>query len=284
MARSVLSGRSGSIMKGLPLGNLISHKMWMVLLLWISAVSPVHAKEISLRSKLQLSFLGLGVGKLHNAVAINGDRYNVSGSAKTSSVVSVISPVKAVFSSKGRFSGARSVPEQHVLNYQTGKKSVSREMKFSGGNLAYFTSVPEIVVKKGTIPTQPHHLKSIIDPVTALLFPVAEQHIGNGRKICDRVLPVWDGQTRINLRFSYHSSSHARVKGFSGEIYTCSVRYLPVSGHRPFKENIKFMQANRDMQITVARAGNSNVYVLFGFRVKTRSGTASGYATRFIAN
>jgi len=73
-------------------------------------------------------------------------------------------------------------------------------------------------------------------------------------------------------------------KGFEGNVFTCALRYQPISGIRPFKQNIKFMKANRDMEITVAQVGNTNIYTLFGFKVKTQKGTAKGYATKFKTN
>ena len=56
---------------------------------------------------------------------------------------------------------------------------------------------------------------------------------------------------------------------------------LPVSGIRPKKKNIKFMKANRDMHVTVARMGKSNYYTLIGFRVRTSKGIASASAYEF---
>ena len=86
----------------------------------------------------------------------------------------------------------------------------------------------------------------------------------------------------MNLVFSYKSKSVRKAKGFRGMTFKCSVRYQPVSGFRPFKKNVKYMKANRDMTVTMARVGQSNVYALFGFRVRTKSGVASGYAVKFV--
>ena len=49
----------------------------------------------------------------------------------------------------------------------------------------------------------------------------------------------------------------------------------------PVANLIKFMKANRDMQVTVARMGDSNFYTLIGFRVRTSKGMASGSALEF---
>ena len=225
--------------------------------------------------------MGLNVGVLKSYLTLTKDRYTISGGAKSNSLVSIVRNAKASFSSQGAISGTKLVPNNLSVSYKSGKKSGLLKVGYSEGDVASIESKPKIKYKPGTVPVKKSHMQEVLDPVSSLLFPVELGDIGNGRKVCNRVLPVFDGRTRMNLVLSHKSSKTARVKGFRGKVHTCSVRYQPVSGIRPKKKNIKFMKANRNMEVTMARVGNTNMYALFAFRVRTEKGTAAGKAYEF---
>ncbi len=245
------------------------------------SLGAADAVEISHNSKFTIAYLGVNIGVMKHLVKLNGDSYQFSGSAKANSVVSIISDAKASFSSVGQIAGSRLIPTQHNLKYRSGKKSGRLKMGYTPNGVRSIEAKPKIRYKSGTVPLEKAHLRNVLDPVSSLLFPVSVADIGNGRRVCNRIVPIFDGRARINLVFSYKAANSEKVAGFEGKTFTCSVRYQPVSGIRPHKKNIKFMKANRDMHVTLARIGDSNIYTLFGFRVRTSNGMASGSAYEF---
>lgn len=248
---------------------------------FIFAPATAQAKEINLTSKFRISYLGLNVGVMKSYTKINGDRYTIAGAARSNNLVSIITNAKAHFSSSGEIENNKLVPSNLSASYRAGKKSGELKMGYADGKVASIESKPKIKYKEGTVPVKKDHMQDVVDPVSSGLFPVNSSDIGNGSKVCDRVLPVFDGRSRMNLVFSYKRTSTARVKGFRGKVHTCSVRYQPVSGIRPHKKTIKFMKANRDMEVTMARVGKTNFYALFAFRVRTEKGMAAGKAYEF---
>ena len=243
---------------------------------------PGLATDLNLTANFSVSFLGINVGKMTNALAVSGDSYKISGVVKSNSLVSVVANTSANYESIGWIRGLRAVPSVHTLKYRTNKKRGDMRMAFTGGHVQSVSATPKIIYKPGSVPVEDAHLQSVLDPVSSLLFPVKAGDVGNGRSVCNRTLPIFDGKSRINLVFSYKSSQTRKAKGFKGETFTCAVRYQPISGIRPKKKNIRFMKANRDMEVTMARVGESNIYALFAFRVKTDKGTAAGKAYKFI--
>lgn len=233
-------------------------------------------------STFSVAYLGIPVGKMTNSIRINDNKYAISGAVKANSMLSLVAKTKASFSSSGTIAGTRIVPATHTYTFKTSKKQGTLQMSFSGGDVKKVSASPVIKYKPGTVPVEKSHLDNVIDPLSSLLFAVEDSEIGNGAKICDRTMPLFDGRQRINLRFSYKATGSSNVEGFSGDTFTCAVRYQAVSGIRPFKKDIKFMTANKDMQVTVARIGKTNLYTLFGFRVRTDKGVVSGEAYRFV--
>lgn len=239
------------------------------------------AETVKLSAKHNVNFLGINVGKVYYGLTINNDQYSISGVGKASPNISLISKAKAYFSSTGQISGYRVIPDSTGLGYKTGRKSGKLDIAFSNGNVDSISAKPKIKYKPDSVPVKPDHLKNVMDPISTLVFPVRNKDVGDGRKVCNRVLPVFDGRTRMNIVLSYKSSGTAAVEGFNGPVHTCAARYQPISGIRPAKKNVKFMKANRDMEVTMARVGDSNVYSLFSFRVRTDKGLATGSAYHF---
>ena len=280
-ARPLEGNMKGSIMAN-PLSTVMGPICAMALVApLVLTPTTAQASEINLTSKFRISYLGLNVGVMKSYTKISGDRYTISGGARSNSLVSIITDAKAHFASSGEIEDNKLVPSNLSASYRAGKKSGELKMGYSDGKVASIESKPKIKYKPGTVPVKKAHLQDVIDPVSSGLFPVNAADIGNGRKVCDRVLPVFDGRSRMNLVFSYKKTSTARVKGFRGKVHTCSVRYQPVSGIRPHKKTIKFMKANRDMEVTMARVGKTNFYALFAFRVRTEKGIAAGKAYEF---
>jgi hypothetical protein len=276
-------------MEGTIMGKLQSFAMKPIsaiaLILPLASMSaPALAQDITHNSKFRISFLGLNIGTMKSHVKISKDRYEISGGARSNPLVSIVANAKAHFASSGEIADNKLVPSDLSVSYRAGKKSGRLKMGYDDGGVASIESKPKIKYKPGTVPIKKAHLQQVIDPVSSLLFPVKAGDIGDGRKVCNRVLPVFDGRSRMNLVFSYKSSQSVRVKGFAGQVHTCLVRYQPVSGIRPKKKNIKFMKANRDMQVTMAQVGNTKMYALFAFRVRTEKGMASGKAYEFTTN
>lgn len=248
----------------------------------LSALTTQASAEYLIhKSKFDIYYLGVNVGEMRHAVELADDDYKISGSAKSNSVVSIISEVKASFASTGKITDDRLIPAAHNVKFKNGRKSKRLKIGFSQQGVRDIQARPRIKYKAGTVPLEKSHLKNVLDPASSLLIPVNTDDVGDGRKVCNRVLPIFDGRARVNLAFSYRSSGSANIKGFRGDTFTCAVRYQPVSGIRPHKRNIKFMKANRDMQVTVARMGESNFYTMIGFRVRTSKGVASGSAFEF---
>ena len=241
-----------------------------------SNISANAAETIHHEMKIVLTMVGIPVGKMAMAVNVANGNYNIVGSAKAFGATKLFSNAKGTAYSNGRYIDNILTNTSHKLRYTTKKKKGSVDIKFGKNGVEMATVVPAVKIKPGTIIVKPKHLISVEDPIRATLISVAPGQVGNGAAICNRTLPVYDGKNRFNLKLHFKGTRKVITKGFKGLSYVCGVRYVPVAGHRPFKKHIKRLQANKTLEIALARIGSSSLYGLITFRVKTKYGMVVG--------
>ena len=235
----------------------------------------------SLSAEYDVYFSRIPVGGFTTQIVVKGNSYSMTGTGKSNRIVSVIKKTKGGFSSRGTINGTSLRPELHGLTYRTGDKKGNLSMNFGDTSVTKVTATPLIKYKPGSVTVEKGLLASVIDPASALLFPVPAGQAENGNAICNRSTPIFDGKYRFDLQFRFKRASNKSTSGFSGKVFTCSVTYKPVAGHRPTSKNTKFMRANRDIEVSFARIGSSNYYGLFDFSVPIRRGVVVGSASTF---
>ena len=243
----------------------------------INTNAPLNAAEaIHHETQFILSVVGIPVGKIAMAINVANGYYSINGSGKTFGVSKLFSNAKGSAQSKGHYLGNTITNMAHKLSYTTKKKRGSVNIKFGKNGVEKAVVNPAVKIKPGMIIVKPSHLKSVQDPLRTTIIAVSPGQIGNGAAICNRTLPVYDGKNRFNIKLRFKGTRKVVTKGFNGLSYVCAVRYQPVAGHRPFKKHIKRLKANNNMEIAMAQIGNSSLYGLIQFKVKTKYGTVIG--------
>ena len=246
-----------------------------------TVTSPAWSQKAQLTAELKLKFKGVGVARMKNTITLRGATYQVSGKIQANRLVKLFANGKATYSSSGSFAGGALTPANHKLFYKQGKDRQSTEVRFVSGDAVNVIASPAIKYKKSAVPVTKAHRADTLDPISGLVFALKPGQRGTGAQVCNRSVDIFDGKERYTLRFSHKRTRKARVDGFSGPVHVCGIRYVPVAGHRPKKGSIKRLQANRGMEIEMARVGKTPIYSLFGFTIPTKAGLASGSATRF---
>ena len=118
--------------------------------------------------------------------AVENERYTISGQFHSSSLVDIVREVSADSTVSGRMSGGTMSPERYVLDYKSGKRNHVYEVLFAGGNVVETKVTPERPKPDSWVPVPPADLRSVFDPIGALLIP------GNA-DVCGQRLPVFDG-------------------------------------------------------------------------------------------
>jgi hypothetical protein len=72
-------------------------------------------------------------------------------------------------------------------------------------------------------------------------------------------------------------------KGYYGPAVVCAAYFTPVAGYIPDRPVIKYLTAQRNIEITFAPVAGTRILVPFRFRIPTPLGMAMLEATQFIS-
>jgi hypothetical protein len=129
------------------------------------------------------------------------------------------------------------------------------------------------------------HRNGVIDPMTAAIASVS----GTGETVtadaCKRKLAIFDGRQRADIDLVFKRIQNVKAdKGYQGPVVVCQVLYNPVAGHRPERSAIKFLIAQRDMELWFAPIAGTRLLAPYRFSVPTPFGLGTLQATYFVAN
>jgi hypothetical protein len=163
------------------------------------------------------------------------------------------------------------------------KKPDEVRMVLQNGAVREVTAEPPLIPSPDRVPVTEAHRKGITDPMSAAIMPVA----GTGDTVtpdaCKRKLAIFDGRQRADIELVYKRMDQVRAdKGYQGPVVVCQVLYTPVAGHRPERSAIKYLIAQREMEMWLAPIAGTRVLVPFRFSVPTPYGTGLLQATYFV--
>ena len=121
----------------------------------------------------------------------------------------------------------------------------------------------------------------MVDPVGAFVLAVPGSGPLVGPAACNRNIPVFDGYTRFDVRLSYVGQRRVATEGYEGPVAVCTVRYVPIAGHRPDRPATKFMAENKNMEVWLAPMESARVVLPYRISVRTMIGTTVIEASEF---
>jgi hypothetical protein len=120
--------------------------------------------------------------------------------------------------------------------------------------------VPPEDVSAKAIPVKPEQLKGVLDPLSAVMG----LSLGNLANPCARKLPIYDGKQRFDVVFTPLRRA--------GADHVCSVRLVPISGHKPGGGSASVIDGN--IELVMRPVPQANVVIPYSVTVPTIVGTA----------
>lgn len=239
------------------------------------ASTPALAQDGRSTTVYSVRYLGLPIAHMSFVTNTKGKSYTISGKLSSAGLVEIIDKTRGTTRVSGTIEGDRMQSASYVVSYTSGKKRERTEVVFSNGDVRSARQVPKPKKRgKDWIAVSPADLKSVLDPISGMMLPV-------GTDVCPRTLPIFDGETRADLKLTPKGRETYSAGGFKVEAIACSVRFVPKAGYRKGNDSIDFLRSASGIEVWFAKNPSADVYAPVYARVPTKIGPVTVRATRF---
>ncbi len=240
----------------------------------ILGTSPASAGEF--RTEYTVSAIGLKIATTRFETTLTDDSYAINGTLRSAGVARLFTTTDGSLSATGSVSKGGIAARSFEVQYTDNKKSKRTTIASDGGRVTDYSNAPKINKGKDWVDVASDHLVGALDPIAASMVPAASL-----RDVCNKTVRLFDGAMRADLKLSYLRTTPFSAKGFSGDAVTCEAKFVPVSGYRKNKREIKWMRDNGRIEISFAAVGSTGFYAPVRAKVRAEAATIHLTATRF---
>jgi hypothetical protein len=237
-----------------------------------------------LDARYTASLAGVPIGKGAWVIEIGDDQFTAAASGMTTGLLRVFATGQGSGASRGAVRGDNLMPTTFVSNINNDKRVEDLRIVMSSGTVKDLVVDPPTIPNPERVPLTDAHRRGVVDPMSAGLMLVA----GNGDPVspeaCRRTVPVFDGRMRFDLQLSFKRIEKVQAqKGYQGPVAVCGVQFVPLAGHVPDRPAIKYLMAQRDMEMWLAPIPGTRIVVPYRISLQTPLGQGVLEATQFIA-
>ena len=235
-----------------------------------------YAENVKVNATYKVEFGGFDLGDFRFQSQQTGNKYRMSGSTKLSILKGAVMKWKMHLKSEGVFSEQGPEPTSFSYHFKDRKKKRNRQLslQFASENSEMVVK-PELKKSKKRIPIEPKHLNGVFDPMSALILLTNSEEPKLSRKVCDRTVKLFDGKERYDIAFQYKKvamsniGNKAKKKTLS---YVCSIKYIPVAGHKKKDKTKNYMKKVKGIEVWFAPFKQANMYVPHKIKIPTPFG------------
>jgi uncharacterized protein DUF3108 len=251
--------------------------------LLMAAVPRPAGAQGKLDAQYEATLAGIPVGKGAWTIEIGDDQFQASAFGGTSGLMKTFSSGSGTGASQGRVVNGALVATGYTASTTTSKKTETIHITLEKGNVKEFGIEPVPPVDADRIPVTDAHRRGVYDPMTASLLRVPGNGDPVGPEACRNGAPIFDGRMRYDLKLDFKRMETIKAeRGYRGPAVVCAVYFTPVAGYIPDRPVIKYLAAQRDIEITFAPLAGTRILVPFRLRIPTPLGMAMLEANQFI--
>jgi hypothetical protein len=227
---------------------------------------------------------GVPIGKGSWSIDVSDDQFTATASGGTSGLLRVFASGQGNSAAHGGVSGGQPISSTYTSSITSDNRSDQVRILFSGGVVKEYLADPPTIPSPDRVPLAEAHRKGVLDPMTASLIRVS----GNGDtfvpEACQRTLPVFDGRMRYDLQLVFKRLDKVKSeRGYQGTVVVCAVYFSPIAGHVPERSTIKYLVAQRDMEVWLAPIAGTRLMVPYRASVPTPIGMGVLQANQFVS-
>jgi hypothetical protein len=249
-------------------------------LLAFLAAPAVAQAQGKLEARYGVTLAGLGIGTADLTLDVARDRYAVSASGRAAGMLSALVNGEGTIAAEGAMRDGKPSPGRFTSRIVREDDKADTTMTIDNGAVAKLVAeTPKPAADR--VPVTEAHRKGIVDPVTALLVPMAGS-AAVSEDACERTLPVFDGRRRYDLTLTFKRMDQAKAgKGYAGPVAVCAVTFAARAGHRAKSALVKFLSEGRDIELWLAPVAGARLLAPYRISVASLFGSLVVEATRF---
>nr|WP_225714947.1 DUF3108 domain-containing protein [Bradyrhizobium semiaridum] len=236
-----------------------------------------------LDAQYEATLAGIPVGKGTWTVEIGEETFSASAQGGTAGLLKAFSGGTGSGASQGRVVGGVPVATSYTATTTTAKKSETIRMVLASGTIKESTIDPEPPVDADRIPVTEAQKKGVFDPMTGSLLRVPGNAELMSPDVCRTSAGVFDGRMRYDLKLDFKRVEMVKAeRGYHGPVLVCAVYFVPIAGYIPDRPVIKYLAAQRNIEIAFAPIAGTRLMVPFRMTIPTPLGQAMLEATSFV--
>lgn len=246
------------------------------------AVEPAAAQG-KLEAQYEATLSGIPVGRGAWNIDIQDDVFSAAASGGTTGILKSFAGGSGTGASQGRIVNGALVASAYQASTTTSKKTEEIHITLDKGNVKEFGIIPEPPVDADRIVVTDAHRRGVFDPMTASLVRVPGTGDPLSPEACHGSAPVFDGRMRYELKLDFKRMETVKAeKGYRGPVVVCALYFVPIAGYIPDRPVIRYLAAQRNIEIAFAPVAGTRILVPFWLKVPTPLGPAMLEATSFI--
>ena len=237
-----------------------------------------------LDAQYEATLAGIPVGKGAWVVDIADDQFSASVSGGTAGLLKAFASGSGTGAAQGRVVGGALIATNYVASTTTSKKIESIHIVLANGNVKEYGIEPQPPVDPDRIPVTDAHRRGAYDPMTGAMLRVAGAGDPLTPDACRTGAAVFDGRMRYDLKLDFKRMDNVKAeRGYRGPVVVCALYFTPIAGYIPDRPVIKYLAAQRNIEIAFAPIAGTRILVPFWMKIPTPLGLAMLEATQFIS-
>ena len=243
---------------------------------------PVAAQG-KLEAQYEASLAGIPVGRGAWNIDIGDDVFAAAASGGTTGLLKSFAGGSGTGASQGRIVNGALVATGYQASTTTSKKTENIHITLDKGNVKEFGIEPDPPVDPDRIVVTDAHRRGVFDPMTASLVRVPGTGDPLSPEACHGSAPVFDGRMRYDLKLDFKRMETVKAeKGYHGPVVVCALYFVPIAGYIPDRPVIKYLAAQRNIEIAFVPIAGTRILVPFRMAIPTPFGPAVLEATSFV--
>jgi Protein of unknown function (DUF3108) len=223
--------------------------------------------EGKLDASYTISFARIPAGEIIATVIFSDSEYTISARARAGGVMkALLVDGEGSFTTRGTIKDGHPVPTNFTSKIVSNAETFDVTMVLDEGSVRELTAA--LPPSQDRVPVTAANRRSIVDPLTAMLFSAGVSGEALSQEACRRTLPIFDGHHRYDFKLAFKRMDKVTAeKGYAGPVVVCSVSYEPIAGHRASIPLVKYLSEGREMEMALAPIAGTRLLAPFQLSV-----------------